>query len=84
MYRDERAHLCGYSAHPLPSVLDHLEMAASLVADAFHRVEGPAWERRFVYNWPTAAEHDIAWLGRHAVHEGEHHLMDARRVLSRS
>jgi S-DNA-T family DNA segregation ATPase FtsK/SpoIIIE len=83
MYRDQRARFCDYMAHPLPSVLDHLEMASSLVAAAFGGVEGPAWERRFVYNWPTATEHDIAWLGRHTVHEGEHHLMDVRRALSR-
>jgi hypothetical protein len=32
--------------------------------------------------WPEATERDLGWVGRHAVHEGEHHLMDVRRVLA--
>jgi hypothetical protein len=82
MHRDERVALCGYSAGPLGPVLDQLEMAADLCAAVFGAIEGHAWDRRFVYNWPTAAEHDLAWLGRHTVHEGEHHLMDVGRVLA--
>jgi len=34
------------------------------------------------YPWPAPAERDVAWVGRHTVHEGEHHLMDVRRVLA--
>jgi hypothetical protein len=25
----------------------------------------------------------LAWVGRHTIHEGEHHLTDIRKVLSR-
>jgi hypothetical protein len=32
--------------------------------------------------WPEATERDLGWVGRHAVHEGEHHLMDVCRVLA--
>jgi hypothetical protein len=82
MYRDERVELCGYSAQSATSALAQVEMAADLCAIAFQRIEGPTWGRRFVYNWPAAAENDLVWLGRHTVHEGEHHLMDVRRVLA--
>jgi len=82
MHRDERVELCGYNVQSPDAVLTQVEMAAELCALAFERVEGPTWGRQFVYNWPAAAENDLVWLGRHTVHEGEHHLMDVRRVLA--
>jgi hypothetical protein len=82
MYRDERVELCGYNVQSADVALTQVEMAADLCALAFEQVEGPTWGRRFVYNWPEAAENDLAWLGRHTVHEGEHHLMDVRRILA--
>ncbi|MHB1534808.1 MAG: DinB family protein [Acidimicrobiales bacterium] len=81
MYREERVALCGYSAHPVTAVVDQLTMAAELCATAFAALDASAWDRRFLYNWPSTAEQDLAWLGRHTVHEGEHHLMDVVRVL---
>jgi hypothetical protein len=82
MYRDERVELCGYNVQSAASALAQVEMAAELCSLAFQRIEGPTWGRRFVYNWPAAAENDLVWLGRHTVHEGEHHLRDVRRVLA--
>jgi hypothetical protein len=32
----------------------------------------------------AAAEQNLAWLGRHTVHEGDHHLMDVANVLARA
>jgi DinB superfamily len=84
MYRDERVALCGYSASTLPTVLDQLQMAAELCADTFRRVDRTGWSRVFVYNWPAADQHDVLWLGRHTVHEGEHHLLDVHGVLART
>jgi hypothetical protein len=81
MYRDERVELCGYDGQSAAAVLAQVELASELCALAFERIEGPTWGRRFVYNWPAAAENDLAWLGRHTVHEGQHHLMDVRQVL---
>lgn len=82
LYRDERVELCGYDAHPLPEVLDQLGMAAELCATVFERVDPAVWVRQLTYNWPAAAAQDLAWLGRHTVHEGEHHLMDVGKVLA--
>jgi DinB superfamily len=83
MYREERVSLCNYRAHDVRQVLDQLRVAAELCATAFGAVTGNAWNRRLVYNWPNAEERDLAWLGRHTVHEAEHHLMDVCSVLSR-
>ena len=82
MHRDERVSLARYDAHAVPVVLDQLGMAAELCAVTFEAL-GPAGRaRRLVYPWPEATERDLGWVGRHAVHEGEHHLMDVRRVLA--
>jgi DNA segregation ATPase FtsK/SpoIIIE, S-DNA-T family len=82
MYRDERVGLCAYSELSITSVLDQLDVAATLCAIAFGAVGPRSWPRTFVYNWPSATEHDLTWLGRHTVHEGVHHLMDVGRVLA--
>lgn len=82
MNRDERVAVCRYDAHPVPDVLDQLAMAAELCATVFDGLGEAALARRLVYPWPEATERDVAWVGRHTVHEGEHHLMDVRRVLA--
>jgi S-DNA-T family DNA segregation ATPase FtsK/SpoIIIE len=82
MNRDERVALCRYDAHPVPDVLGQLAMAAELCATVFDGLDEVALARRLVYPWPEATERDVAWVGRHTVHEGEHHLMDVRRVLA--
>jgi DinB superfamily len=82
MHRDERVSLARYDAHPVPEVLDQLGMAAELCAVTFGALDAAGRARRLVYPWPEATERDLGWVGRHAVHEGEHHLMDVRRVLA--
>lgn len=84
MYRDERVDLCDYGAHGLEEVLDQLDFSASLCALAFARLGPPQWSRSLLYNWPQPVERDLAWLGRHTAHEGEHHLFDVRRLLGRA
>jgi hypothetical protein len=82
MNRDERVALCRYNAQALPDVLDQLAMAAELCALVFEDLDEAAWGRRLVYPWPAPTGRDVAWVGRHAVHEGEHHLLDVLRVLA--
>lgn len=82
MYREERVAMCRYAGSALAGVLDQLAMAGELCAIVFESLDEAEWSRRFIYNWPAADEHDLAWLGRHAVHEGSHHLMDVRRCLA--
>jgi DNA segregation ATPase FtsK/SpoIIIE, S-DNA-T family len=82
MHRDERVALARYGAHPVPVVLDQLGMAAELCAVVFEALDEAGWARRLVYRWPEVTERDLSWVGRRTVHEGEHHLMDVRRVLA--
>jgi DNA segregation ATPase FtsK/SpoIIIE, S-DNA-T family len=82
MYRDERVPLCGYSTSSLETVVDQLRMAAELCGSVFAGLQESSWSRTFLYNWPSTDAHDLAWLGRHTVHEGVHHLMDVGRVLT--
>jgi len=83
MHREERVALCGYDAEPPGTVAAELAMAGELCALTFERLGPGDWGRRFVYNWPEAAVHDLTWLGRHALHEAVHHLLDMRQVLER-
>ena len=83
MHRDERVALCGYAAQPPGEVLAQLAMAAQLCALVFGGLDDDAWSRRLIYNWPAAAERDLAWLSRHTLHEVEHHLGDITSVLAR-
>jgi hypothetical protein len=82
MHRDERVRLARYDAHPVSVVLDQLGMAAELCAVTFEALGEAGRARCLVYPWPEATERDLGWVGRHAVHEGEHHLMDVRRALA--
>jgi S-DNA-T family DNA segregation ATPase FtsK/SpoIIIE len=83
MYRDERVALCGYVQQAMADVLAQLAMAAEMCAMVFERLDELAWSRPLVYNWPEPAELDIAWLGRHTLHEVDHHLQDIADVLRR-
>ncbi|HEX6404901.1 MAG TPA: DinB family protein [Pseudonocardiaceae bacterium] len=76
MYRDDRVSLCRYAQQDTDAVLAQLAMAADLCALVFDGLDGAAWSRPLVYNWPEPAELDLAWLGRHTLHEVEHHLQD--------
>jgi DNA segregation ATPase FtsK/SpoIIIE, S-DNA-T family len=81
MHREERVALCRYNDQGVDDVLAQLKMAGALCALVFSRLDDVALSRRLVYNWPDAAERDLAWLGRHTVHEVEHHLQDVDAVL---
>ncbi|MQA03640.1 MAG: DinB family protein [Streptosporangiales bacterium] len=83
MHRDERVLLAGYADETPGDVLGQLAMAGQLIARVFRGLTAEQFARLLVYNYPEPAEHDVAWLGRHAVHEGEHHLGDVEQVLGR-
>ena len=83
MYRDERVGLCRYDTRQPAEALDQLAMAAELCAQVFEGIDATGWSRPLVYNWPEPATFDLAWLGRHTVHELEHHLQDVASVLQR-
>src|SRR5690349_17169546 len=82
MYRDERVALARYNQQDPRVVANQLVFASQLIAQAFANLDGPAWERRFVYNWPEPQERNVAWLAAHTVHEGRHHLRDFEAVAA--
>ena len=81
MHREERAILARYAAEEPDDVGPELKMAAELLAWAFEGLDQAQWQRRCIYNFPEARERTVLWLGRHAVHEGEHHLRDVDAAL---
>ncbi len=76
MYREERAFLARYAAEDPDDVGRELKLAAEMLAWAFEGLDDSQLSRRCVYNFPEPTERDVLWLGRQAVHEGEHHLRD--------
>jgi hypothetical protein len=84
MYREERVPLAHYDAHPPDLVVAQLSMAAELGAAVFDGLTAAQWMRPLIYNFPAPMDRDLAWLGRHTVHECEHHLRDVRAVILRT
>jgi S-DNA-T family DNA segregation ATPase FtsK/SpoIIIE len=82
MYRDARPALARYNEQEPAAVLDQLRVAADLAAQAFGVLDATQLARTFTYNYPAPASHDVLWLGRHTVHEAEHHLRDVEQVLA--
>ena len=83
MYRDERVDLTGYQEESLADILAELSIATDLFAKVFERLSVEQTGRRCVYNFPEPTVKDVAWLGRHTVHESKHHLGDVHSVLTR-
>ena len=81
MDREERAVGNAYNAQDPHTVLAELAEAANDLANAFRALSPPQWNRTGVYNWPTVESRSMLWLGRHTVHEVEHHLLDLQRAL---
>jgi S-DNA-T family DNA segregation ATPase FtsK/SpoIIIE len=82
MGREERAEREQYNEQDPAVVGAELTAAASAIAADFAALDDAGWRRTGIYNWPERAERSMLWLGRHTVHEGEHHLADLDRVLA--
>ncbi|MEV1331299.1 DinB family protein [Micromonospora costi] len=80
MGRDERAVADAYNEQDPAVVLADLADAAESLAARFAGL-GPAdLDRTGVYPLAEPTAQTMLWLGRHTVHEGEHHLLDIRRA----
>jgi S-DNA-T family DNA segregation ATPase FtsK/SpoIIIE len=73
-YRDELVTARAYNRQDPDAVLDEMDAAAHALAAAFAALIGDQWDRPGVHVWPTARPRTMTWLGRHTVHELEHHL----------
>ncbi|MGZ4690097.1 MAG: DinB family protein [Acidimicrobiia bacterium] len=83
MGREERLTRDRYNEQQPGMVADQLDLAANAIAAAFSNLTAEQWERTGIYNWPTPTERTMAWLGRHTIHEGRHHLRDIDDGLGR-
>jgi hypothetical protein len=81
MYREERALFARYLAEEPDDVGRELKVASQMLAWGFEGLDESQWLRRCIYNFPEASERNVLWLGRHSVHEGEHHLHDVDAAL---
>ena len=79
MGRDELAVANAYNDQDPAVVLVDLADAASRLALAFAVLQPEQWNRTGMYNWPTRERRTMLWLGRHTLHEVEHHLLDISR-----
>jgi hypothetical protein len=82
IYRDQRVLLARYSDDRVEDVAREVDMAAHLLARAFATLDDGQWQRRCIYSYPARMQRTIAWLARHTVHEGRHHLRDVDTVIS--
>lgn len=81
MRRDERVVEDRYAAQDPATVARELAGATDALAALTDGLDDRGWERTGTYLWPVRAERTVEWIGRHTVHEGVHHLLDARRSI---
>ncbi len=81
MRREERAIEERYGDQQPADVIRALHEAAAGLADQFDGLSDEGWQRRGDYNWPTPQLRTIEWIGRHTVHEAEHHWRDIERLI---
>ncbi|WP_262286042.1 DinB family protein [Micromonospora sp. MA102] len=80
MGRDELVVTERYNAQEPEVVLADLATAADGFAARFAALGETELARTGVYPWPRPETRTLRWLGRHTVHEAEHHLLDIRRA----
>ncbi len=81
IFRDQRAIVARYAEETAGQISDELEFASRLTGWAFAGLDGTAWSRRCIYNFPEPAERTVIWLAQHTLHEGLHHLLDVDRSV---
>jgi S-DNA-T family DNA segregation ATPase FtsK/SpoIIIE len=81
MGRDELVTTDRYNEQDPVTVEQELTIAARELAKLFEGLDPAALSRTVIYNYPTRAPRTVAWIGRHTVHEGRHHLRDIEHVL---
>jgi DinB superfamily len=84
MGREELVVIRRYDEQDPVVVADQIDGRTEALALAFGALDAAQWRRTAIYNWPAPAERSMAWMARHTVHEGEHHLGDIDRLLGRT
>lgn len=81
---DQRAVDDDYNGQDPAFVLDELDVAATAFAERLATLAPDDWDRTGVYGVAGIGERDVAWIGRHTLHEVVHHLMDIRRGVEQA
>jgi hypothetical protein len=82
MRREERVVELRYNEQDPATVATQIREAAAALAEAFAALDDAQWSRTVIYTWPQEFERTLTWVGRHTVHEGEHHALDIDRMLA--
>jgi DinB superfamily len=83
IHRDERVDLGFYSLDDPATVAAELRACAGLYLRTLAALPADSSDRRLLYSPVTPVEVTVEWLGTQAVHESEHHLLDARDDVAR-
>jgi hypothetical protein len=81
MNRDERAVRLRYNEQDPAVVSEQVVDAAAALAAVFDGMTDQHLARTVTYNWPEKMVRPLRWLGRHTIHELEHHRLDIARAL---
>jgi hypothetical protein len=81
MGREELVTRDRYNEQDPVVVEQQLANAAHALAALFDGLDPTQLARTAIYNYPTREPRTIAWIGRHSVHEGRHHLRDMEHVV---
>jgi hypothetical protein len=81
MRRDERVVEEHYNEQQPSEVAREMSEAVESFAGTLDSLDDDGWNRTGVYNYPEPRVRTVEWIGRHTVHEGEHHLWDINRLV---
>ncbi len=82
MRREERVAEERYNEQRPADVARQTAVAADALARRLEALDADGWNRTGLYSWPERRVRTVEWIGRHTVHEGEHHLMDIDRLVT--
>ena len=80
MYRELRVPF--YATETPGGVAADLTSAAALFVRTFDGLTAQQLTRTLVYAYPRVASRSLLWTAAQALHEAEHHLIDARRDVA--
>jgi len=84
MRREERVVEERYNEQRPAVVAGEITEAAEAFAETLEGLGDDAWRRTGVYNYPATRVRTVEWIGRHTVHECEHHLQDIEGLVASS
>jgi len=81
MRREERVIEERYNEQQPAQVAREIRDAAESLAATLASLDDGGWNRTGIYSYPERRVRTVEWIGRHTVHEGEHHLQDIDRLV---